>query len=67
MAGDEQGVGGWGCQVEHQEEFAYTSQMKWHSSCRNIKMIQIILKRVCQRQSSLETCRGDGGCISGEI
>lgn len=36
--------------VEHHEEFAYTSQMKWHSSCRNIKMIQVILKRAWKQR-----------------
>lgn len=30
--------------VEHHEEFAYTSQMKWYSSCWNIKMIHVILR-----------------------
>lgn len=50
QSGNGRGWVGRGWIVEHHEEFAYTSQMKWHSSCRNIKMIQVILKRVWKQQ-----------------
>lgn len=68
QSGNGRGWVGRGWQEEHHEEFAYTSQMKWHSSCRNIKMIQIVLKRVQKQQvRNLETCKATDGRTLGEI